>query len=604
MAHDIFELTFERAAIGMAHVDANGKWLRANPQLCRFLGYSQDELFAMTFQDITHPDDLEYDLKHSYQLIAGDINSFTIEKRYIRKDGKETWAELTASCIRDSEGKIEYFISVIADINERKALEQTLKRAESIAKLGHWSLDFQTNTLYWSDEIYAIFEIDRTKFGATYEAFLNAIHPEDREMVNNAYTNSLETQEKYRIVHRLLLNDQTIKYVLEQCETIFDHNGTPIISTGTVQDITESYKTHQLLLESELFYRTIVSSIDDAIIILENNIIVDCNPASIYIFDQPKQKLIGTDIHFLTGCIIENSGESFSQCIANAYHGNITHIRCTLLFNRAQKENKILEITLANYGNETNKLILIARDITQKLEEEKIFKMHTRQAQMGEMISMIAHQWRQPLAIINSLTSQLRIKEMLKDNENPELITQLTKIEQQSLHLSQTISDYRDFFRPDKPIETILLSELVDHSLELIDHTIKSNAVTVRQCIHQNVSIDIYRNELIQVIVSLFKNSFDAFDENEILNRIIQIDIDRDKEYGIISITDNAGGIIPEVLDKIFTPYFTTKNQSYGTGLGLYMSKMIVEDHANGKLEITSYDDQTTITIKLPYTNL
>lgn len=217
---------------------------------------------------------------------------------------------------------------------------------------------------------------------------------------------------------------------------------------------------------------------------------------------------------------------------------------------------------------------------------------------------MIAHQWRQPLAIINSLTSQLRIKEMLKDDENPELITQLTKIEQQSLHLSQTISDYRDFFRPDKPIETILLSELVDHSLELIDHTIKSNAVTVRQCIHQNVSIDIYRNELIQVIVSLFKNSFDAFDENEILNRIIQIDITHDQEYGIINITDNAGGIIPEVLEKIFTPYFTTKNQSYGTGLGLYMSKMIVEDHASGKLEITSYDDQTTITIKLPYTNL
>jgi signal transduction histidine kinase len=263
-----------------------------------------------------------------------------------------------------------------------------------------------------------------------------------------------------------------------------------------------------------------------------------------------------------------------------------------------------VEITLANYGNETHKLILIARDITQKLEEEKIFKIHTRQAQMGEMISMIAHQWRQPLAIINALTSQLRIKEMLKEDEDPTLIAQLSKIEQQSLYLSQTISDYRDFFRPDKPLETILLSDLINHALELIDHTIKSKGVTVRHCVHHPVYVDTYRNELIQVIVSLFKNSFDAFDENAITNRIIQIDIYRDDLYGILSITDNGGGMTKEILNKIFVPYFTTKNHTEGTGLGMYMSRMIIEDHCHGKLDVSSNNNETTINLKLPYTNL
>ncbi|MFZ2890614.1 sensor histidine kinase, partial [Sulfuricurvum sp.] len=118
------------------------------------------------------------------------------------------------------------------------------------------------------------------------------------------------------------------------------------------------------------------------------------------------------------------------------------------------------------------------------------------------------------------------------------------------------------------------------------------------------VYVDIYRNELIQVIISLFKNSFDAFDENNISNRLIQIDIDHDNQHGILTITDNGGGITQEALNKIFVPYFTTKNHTEGTGLGMYMSKMIIEDHSKGKLEISSNNDQTTITLRLPYTNL
>jgi len=624
MKNDVFELTFEKAAIGIAHVDTNGKWIRVNQHLCNFLGYAREELFQLTFQDITHKEDLQFDLQHARQLLQGEIDSFTIEKRYIRKDGLSTWAQLSASCVRDSSGEIEYFISVISDINGQKKLEyeknkalaeleqsnhnykeinKNLKRAESLAKLGNWSLDLRKNELYWSDEIFNIFEIDSQRFGATYEAFLNAIHPEDRDRVNHAYLHSLEAKEKYQITHRLLLQDK-IKYVIEQCETLFNEEGNPLISTGTVQDITEIHEAHAQLIESEQFYRTIVSSIDDAILILENNIILDCNPAAIYVFEKNKQALIGSNILEQTGYKIENTGETFAHCLAHAHHNNVTHVQCTLIFHREIKKNKNLEITLANYGDESKKLILLARDITQKIEEEKLYKMHTRQAQMGEMISMIAHQWRQPLAIINSLTSQLRIKEMLKEDEDITLIDQLSKIEQQSLHLSQTITDYRDFFRPDKPMETISLSDLIEHTLELIDYALKSKGISLRYNTHKTVHVQIHRNELIQVLVSLFKNSFDAFEENNVHERIITIGVDQSDNVGIIQITDNAGGISEEVLDKIFIPYFTTKNHSHGTGLGMYMSKMIIEDHCHGLLEVSSAEQETTITLKLPYTNL
>lgn len=210
MVSDIFEITFEKAAIGMAHVGADGKWIRVNQQLCHFLGYSREELLKLTFQDITHQDDLDFDLTHTEQLYQGLIDSFSIEKRYIRKDGKLTWAQLSASCVRDSAGQIDYFISVIADINERKKLEiknnktrlklelsnqkykklnQNLKKAEHLAKLGNWSFDIVNNKLSWSDEIFNIFEMDSERFEATYEAFLNAIHPEDRAMIAAACNN-------------------------------------------------------------------------------------------------------------------------------------------------------------------------------------------------------------------------------------------------------------------------------------------------------------------------------------------------------------------------------------------------------------------------------
>lgn len=216
---------------------------------------------------------------------------------------------------------------------------------------------------------------------------------------------------------------------------------------------------------------------------------------------------------------------------------------------------------------------------------------------------MIAHQWRQPLAIINAIASQLRLKEILKEDENSDLIDHLIKIEQQSLHLSQTISDYRDFFRPDKPLEPVALTELIDHTLDLIDHTLKSKGISINKVVHTPSTVHSYKNEIIQVLISLFKNACDAFEENNIFNRQIEIEINHNDLYGIITLKDNAGGIPEDIRNKIFIPYFTTKSHSHGTGLGLYMSKMIIEDHCRGLLEISSSNQETTITIKLPYTS-
>lgn len=124
-------------------------------------------------------------------------------------------------------------------------IEKMLHNVERVAHIGSWILDIQANQLVWSDEIFRMFEVDPNKFEASYEAFLEAIHPDDREMVNDAYMNSLKTKQPYRIEHRLQMKDGTVKAVEEWCETTFDNEGNPTISIGTVQDITQRWEAQE-----------------------------------------------------------------------------------------------------------------------------------------------------------------------------------------------------------------------------------------------------------------------------------------------------------------------------------------------------------------------
>lgn len=140
-----------------------------------------------------------------------------------------------------------------------------LAEAQRIAQVGSWELGLVSNTLSWSDEIFRIFEIDPEKFGASYEAFLNAIHPDDREAVSRAYTESLEKRVPYDVEHRLLMPDGRIKYVHERGATDYDADGKPVCSLGTVQDITERRLAEAVLHEREQEFRALAENSPDTI---------------------------------------------------------------------------------------------------------------------------------------------------------------------------------------------------------------------------------------------------------------------------------------------------------------------------------------------------
>jgi PAS domain S-box-containing protein len=224
-------------------ISPEGKITDVNEATVKITGVPREILIGTDFADyFTEPDKAH---EHYQRVYAeGFVTNYPLTIRH--EDGHLTDVVYNASVYRDADGNALGVFAAARDITERKRAEEKLRRSEHslaeaqrMAHLGNWELDLANNTLEWSDEIYRVFEIDPERFGASYEAFLDAIHPDDRNMVNKAYTESVESRTPYDIVHRLLMKDGRVKYVNERCETYYDDEGKPLRSVGTVHDITE-----------------------------------------------------------------------------------------------------------------------------------------------------------------------------------------------------------------------------------------------------------------------------------------------------------------------------------------------------------------------------
>ena len=236
------------------------------------------------------------------------------------------------------------------------------------------------------------------------------------------------------------------------------------------------------------------------------------------------------------------------------------------------------------YLNE-NLQITIDKKTKELLEKEAILNQKAKMAAMGEMIENIAHQWRQPLSVISTISSSLKIKKEMNILDDKEFYEALQNINKTSEHLSNTIDDFRNFFSPNKEMNKFYVSQLIKKSKDLIKSRFDKFNIKVIENI-DDIEILSYQNELFQVILNLFSNSIDVLSSNEIEDKIIHIKIYQDENNLCIEFLDNGGGIKDEFINRVFEPYFTTKHKSQGTGIGLYMSLQIVTKHLNGEISV------------------
>ena len=225
----------------------------------------------------------------------------------------------------------------------------------------------------------------------------------------------------------------------------------------------------------------------------------------------------------------------------------------------------------------------------------------SRHAAMGEMISMIAHQWRQPLSVISMGANNIIADIELEMVDNETLRSGAVEILEQTQELSKTIDDFKNFFRPVKTVEKVLPESIIDEVIKVVGKSLENHEIEVVVEFKNGKKIETYSRELMQVFINIIKNAKEALVDNDIKNKKIIISIIDANDVVEIKISDNAGGVPVDIIDKIFNPYFSTKNEKNGTGLGLYMSKIIVEKHLNGIIEVNNENDGACFKIELPY---
>ncbi len=358
-----------------------------------------------------------------------------------------------------------------------ESITNELNNTKRLAKIGYWKYKIQENKLIWDDEAYEIFEVNKEEFPTlNIKNYLDLISIEDGCSFFEIYNNHLNENNAYLLTHKIVTQKGNIKYIQARCETIFDKENKPIVSNGTIQDVTEQ-KNIQLKLDL--------------------------------------------------------------------------------------KNQQILE--------------------------------QSRLTQMRETISMIAHQWRQPLTTISATSSVINIKSKLGSLDRDTAIELSDKISKYSQQLSETIDNFREFFKPNNQKIDITYDEVLQDVLNIIEISIVNKNIKLIKNLNSKNIFNTYSSELSQVILNLLKNAKEVLLKNNIGNPTIKIET----YDNLFTVSDNGGGVPEDIVGKIFDPYFSTKTKKDGIGLGLYMSKTIIEEHCGGKLSVSNSEDGAMFRIEL-----
>ncbi|MBF0609241.1 MAG: PAS domain S-box protein [Candidatus Magnetobacterium sp. LHC-1] len=652
-----FRKVFDNAPIGIALSGKDYRFIDVNRQLCEMLEYSADELKGMTFKDITHPDDLNQSVDIVRKMINNEIHSFRIEKRHVTKSGKVLWDNTISSMIRDDKGQWLYNIVMIEDVTLRKEMEASLIRVNRLYAV---LSQINQSIVRIKDETTLFDEICRTclEHGGFSMAWIGLIDREtlfvepvafagiDERELNNIVLSAVNrpnvvcpTTTAIRDARPSICNDITTDPIMAAWRDDALQRGYlsvaafPIMMRGdVVGTLSLGVSQKGFFLESEIrLLEEVLADISFALDTMEGERARAAFEKAIE--KQARRNKMILDISMDGFVLVDNAGHirEVNLTFANllGYSPEELCNMSIMAIDIGQNEQEVLErinevlqtghsrfetVLRHRDGKRVNVEVSTAfieldgeimlfgfnSDITEKKHRDKIFLLRERQAQMGEMLSIIAHQWRQPISAIAASVNRLELEAMFDTLDKAVLNDSLERIKLQIQHMSQTITDFSTFFQPDKDMEVSAISTVIHKAIGIIEQQLKNKGIELNLNCQTETPVRTYVNELVQVFLSIIENAVDALHGREIANPRISIDI-RERDTDVIAeITDNAGGISPEIMDNIFFPYYSTKEAVQGTGLGLYMARMIVEQHCHGKLSAVNIEDGARFIIEIP----
>lgn len=294
-----FRNAMEYSAIGMALVGTEGEWLQANKALCTFLGYTQEELRALTFQQLTWPEDLNSDLEQLGMLVRGEINSYSMEKRYYTRNGDVVWALLAVSLVRHGDGTPLYFISQIEDINDLKQTEWVNKRlmeritlANEAGGIGIWEWELATDTISWDKRMFELYEIP-PHVKPTWQLWYDCVVPEDRAMTEQVVRDSLVSRLPFKLEFRVHVKEG-VRHIRTLANRVLNKNGEVERLLGINMDMTEVKQLNEALFQEKERLHITLDSIGEAVLCTDVNMnITFMNPVAEKMSGWPQEQAMG-----------------------------------------------------------------------------------------------------------------------------------------------------------------------------------------------------------------------------------------------------------------------------------------------------------------------
>jgi PAS domain S-box-containing protein len=539
-----------------------------------------------------------------------------------RGDGTQGFVSVTATPIRDALGEIvsglAAFIDITASKTSAKALsdsEERLNLALDAAEMGWCDIDVRSAQGLWSRRHFQVLGYPTSESGsapATTDMWLSRIHPDDREQVTRGLETARQEHVFFRSEHRIIrVDNEQVVWVNVQGRFICDPSGTACRFLGVIYDVSERKASEEALRNSESTLKLAVETTGLGIFDLDlrtgKGIWSDIAKRH---YGLPPQE--DADLAVLMSGVHPEDRERMEQIARDAQKPEGTGVYSAEYRTVGIRDGKLRWLSMrgrVSFDEQggPERLVGACLDITEIVEAEKALKdeiterlraveelrrqeqlliRQGRLAAMGEMIGNIAHQWRQPLNTLGLIVQELPRYYQSNLFTLEYLDASVTRAMQVINYMSKTIDGFRNFFGPDKEKEAFKASEVLAKTVSIVEAAFKELNMEIEVSADDDIVIYGCPNEFSQVILNILVNAKDAILERRVANPKVVLLLFRENGRLVLTLADNAGGIAPEIIDRIFDPYFTTKSPDKGTGIGLFMSKTIIEKNMNGTLTV------------------